>query len=159
MLALTLVLSLGLFTPAAARLRKLAALVPELSYMTEFAHDYGERIAYFTFRGERYQPDEASVKILPQLDWAARSDRLLLGEAWAEEVCLYGWEVLTPSHPGAREVPLPKAEILPDGTFRYTATARSMRGRTPGSPTTRWQIEIDLEGRNTQSALSSNSLR
>lgn len=153
---LSLLLVLMLAGPVAAIPRKLAALVPDLSYLTTFAHDYGDSIAVFHFRGQTYQPSEASLKILPQLDWAKRPDRLLLGKAWAEEICLYGWEVLTPEHPGAKDVPAPQAEILPDGTFRYTATARSMRGRNPGSQSTRWQVIIDLEGQITQTALATS---
>lgn len=149
-------LVLMLAGPATAIPRKLAALVPDLSYLTTFAHDYGDSIAVFYFRGQSYQPNEASIKILPQLDWAKRPDRLLLGQAWAEEICLFGWEVITPEHRRGKNVPAPQAEILPDGVFRYTATALSMRGRSPGSQWTRWQIDIDPEGQITQTALASS---
>lgn len=149
-----LLLTVMLIASAAAFPRKLAALVPELSVMTSFAHDYGDRVESVHFRGTAYKPAEASEKILPLLDWTNRLDREALGAAWVEEICLQGWEIVTPERPGSKEVPGPTSEILSDGTFRYTATAISMTGRSPGSEWARWQFDITPEGKITQTVLA-----
>lgn len=156
MKALALILCLLLFAPATARPRKLAALVPELSLGTSFAHDRGDAITVVSFRGTSYQPAEAAEKILPQLEWSTRPDREALGAAWVEEICLHGWDVVKPERPGFEGPPEPTTEILPDGTFRYTATAISMLGRTPGKHWTRWQFDISPEGKITATALATS---
>ena len=151
---LSLLLALLLVSSAIAYPRKLAALVPELSVLTSFAHDYGDSVASVHFRGTAYEPAEASEKILPLLEWTKRSDREALGAAWVEEICLQGWEIVTPERPGSEGVAGPTSEILSDGTFRYTATAISMRGRSPGSDWARWQFDITPEGKITSTALA-----
>ena len=139
---LLLVLSLS----ASAQYGNLQALVPELALRTSLADDYGTLLEAVVFRGVEYKPSEASEKILPQLNWATRDDRLELGQAWIETIVLFDSEVIRPGDERFPELDGPKAIILPDGTVRYTAWAVYMRGRLPGSARTLWQVDIGPDG-------------
>ena len=48
----------------------------------------------------------------------------------------------------------PKAELLADGIFRFTAVTLSMRGREPGSTSTRYRVEISPQAELTLTSLS-----
>ena len=135
-----------LLGPAAAiNHGELYRLVPELSILTTFAHDYGDSISKVTYKGTDYAPGEATAKILPLLGWPDRVDKLELGVAWAKAFGLYGFEVLTRDHYLYRDgIAEPVAEFLPDGTFRYTAWVANLRGREPGGVSLR-AVEITPE--------------
>lgn len=126
--------------------RPLSLLIPGLNLRTSFAHDYGDMLDSIHYQGREYRPHEACKPVLTAAGWKGREDKLLLGEAWAREVVLHGSELVTEKN--LRGLPrdyAARAELLADGTFRYTATAISMRGRNPGSSSARYQIEISPE--------------
>lgn len=132
---------------------QLYRLVPGLSILTSFAHDFGDSISKVTYQGVDYEPGEASVKILPLVNWPDRADKLQLGIAWARVFGLQGCEVLSEGHYMHRpEHPEPVAEFMPDGTFRYTAMVVNLRGRNPGGIFQR-VIEIAPSGELTASPM------
>ncbi len=145
-----------LLLPVEAQLPRLEQMVPGLSIRTSFASDHGDLLDAIIFRGVEYKPSEASSKILPMLNWGTREDRLELGQAWVEEIALFGSEVVRPGNERFPDLDGPQAIILPSGTVRYTAWAVSMRGRSPGSQVHQWQVDIDPEGRVTTTSLKSN---
>lgn len=145
-----------LLSPVEAQLPKLDQMVPGLSIRTSFANDQGDLLDAVIFRGVEYKPGEASSKILPLLNWETREDRLELGQAWVEEIALFGSKVVRPGNERFPDLDGPQAIILPNGTVRYTAWAVSMRGRSPGSQVHQWQVDIDPEGRVSSTTLKSN---
>lgn len=121
----------------------LSRLVPGLVILTSFAYDYGDMLAKVTYQGKDYKPHEATEKILPLLDWRSRPDKLELGVAWVKVFALHRTEVIEKGDknlPGDDQVP--RAEILEDGTFRYTAWVRVMSGREPGLYVFKKQIDV-----------------
>lgn len=143
-LLLALVFSLLTLSPAFSWREKatLQALIPDLEIHTSFAHDYGESLEKVTYKGQEFEPHEATSKILPLLNWRERADKLELGTAWARFFGLYGCDVLSEGHYLHREeFDEPVAELLPDGTFRFTAWVADMRGREPGRISYTW-VEI-----------------
>jgi hypothetical protein len=136
------VLSL-LIISAAAQSHQFYSVFPGVSVRTSFAYDYGEMFEAVTFEGQEYTAQEAAVVILPRFGWADTANRIRLGTLWANEVVLFGSELVDSQKLAATWLPL--TEILPDGTFRYTVWTVSMRGRKPGSESTRWQVDINPE--------------
>ena len=134
-----------------AQPRPLSLLLPGLSVLTSFAHDYGESIRSITYGGREYTYQEATKGVLTAAGWKERSDKLELGEAWAREIVFYGSAIV--SEKLAPEL-APKAELLADGTFRFTAVTLSMRGREPGSTSTRYRVEISPQAELTLTSLS-----
>lgn len=118
-----------------AKVRSLDELLPGLMVLTSFAHDLGDAIHSVSYAGREYPVHEATKGVLTAAGWKAREDKLELGEAWVREIVLYG-----------SQVGEGKAELLPDGTFRFTAVAISMQGREPGRHSTRWRVQISPEG-------------
>lgn len=139
---------LALFAGPALAFREegeLLLLVPGLDIRTHFAHDYGEILDSVSYQGRKYTPGEATEKILPALGWKTRSDKLELGTAWAKVFGLHGCEVLQKGHYlHSKEQHEPLAEVLSNGTFRFTAWVADMRGREPGSIYHR-RVEISPE--------------
>ena len=121
-----ILLSLILLSGIAWAQPRLAQQLPDVELQTSFAHDYGEILQAVRYHGKDYQPSQATQAILTSVAWSSRDDRRLLGEAWVREVVLFGSTVLE------RAQPEPKSEILPDGTFRFTARVMNLRGRNPG---------------------------
>ena len=134
-----------------AQPRPLTLLLPNLSVLTSFAHDYGDSIRSITYAGREYSYQEATKGVLNAAGWTERSDKLELGEAWAREIVLYGSTIV--SEKLAPEF-APKAELLADGIFRFTAVTLSMRGREPGSTSTRYRVEISPQAELTLTSLS-----
>lgn len=133
------------FSPALAyhEIADLSRLVPGLNVMTTFAHDYGDMLYKVSYEGEEYSPSEATAKVLPKLNWSSRSDKVELGTAWVKVFALHGSQVLEAGDRRlASEEEAPRAEILPDGTFRYTAWVVVMSGREPGTFVYKKQVEI-----------------
>lgn len=123
----------------------LLLLVPGLDIRTTFAHDYGEMLESVSYQGQQYSPKEATEKILPALGWKNRSDKLELGTAWAKVFGLPGCDVLQSGHyMYLKEHHEPLAEVLSNGTFRFTAWVADMRGREPGGIHHR-RVEISPE--------------
>lgn len=139
---------------AAAQSPSFYSLFPGVSVRTSFAHDYGEMFDAVTFEGQEYTAQEAAAILLPRFGWADSANRLRLGTAWANEVVLFGSE-LVEKQPEVDGKSNSSAEILPDGTFRYTVWTVSMRGRSPGSEFTRWQVEITPQAEVRTAALES----
>lgn len=119
---------------ALAQVLPLELQIPGISIITSFAHDHGDLLHEIRYQGKAYPPHEATQAILTQVGWAERTDKLQLGEAWARQIALFGNEIVEKQHP--------KAEILPDGTFRFTALTIYMRGRSPGSQSALYQVDI-----------------
>lgn len=148
-----LLLFAQLALPLQAGPRQIEQLIPDLSLRTAFAYDRGDELEAIVFRGEEYPVEGSSSAILSQLGWASRPDRLELAQAWIEDIALFGSEVIRPGdsrYPGYEG---PQAITLPNGTIRYTAWATSLLGRNPGSTLTKWQVDIDTEGRVAKTAL------
>lgn len=111
----------------------LMMMVPGLNLRTSFAHDYGDMLVGVVYQDKEYKPGEATEKILPTLDWNTRPDKLELGVAWSKVFALHGCEVLEKGHYLWRQdFEAPVAEILADGTFRYSCWVAKMTGRNPG---------------------------
>ena len=109
---------------------------PGVGVLTGFAHDMGDTLEAVTFEQERYSNiGEATQQLLPRFGWDRPEQRARLGTVWVDRLVFFGSEVK--SSGAGRSV-----ELLDDGTFRYTTWTVSMRGRTPGSQSTRWQVEI-----------------
>lgn len=119
-------------------LLELQQRVPGLSILTSFAHDHGDMLHSVQYQGQTCSPSEASRKILPLLEWPQRPDRLALGEAWVKVFAFHGCEV--------QAEPAPRAEMLPNGDFRYTAWAVVMTGREPGTFRVHRQVDISPQG-------------
>lgn len=135
-LLITIVLCLLFCGPGLAQSNasmRLQTLVPELRLRTSFADDYGETLEEVVYDGVSYRPHEATKKVLPQLKWQQRDDRLELSEAWVRTMALHGCEVLEKGH---RRLPEgatgPKVEFLEDGTFQFTGWVMILTGRHPG---------------------------
>lgn len=139
LLAIVLLLS----TLAHAQSMELMRLCPGLSFLTTFAHDYGESIQHVTLEGVNYSPAEATRTVLCHYGWREGADKLELGKAWVEGFVFFGSEV--------RGEPL--VELLPNGDFRYTGWAVSMRGREPGASSTRYQVDITPQAEMTVTTL------
>jgi hypothetical protein len=109
---------------------------PGVSVLTTFAHDHGDMLDSIAYQGTRFDSvSEATASILPRFGWDKPENRIRLGTVWADEVVLFGSDVV---ESGMER----RVELLPDGTFHYTTWAVSMRGRSPGSRSDRWQIAI-----------------
>ena len=118
---------------------------------TSFAHNYGDRIDCVVFKGRELTYGEATEVVLPEFGWNDPDKRLLLGRAWAEELAFPGYQILEEENATVRlvgEFSPPRSEVLPDGTFRYTAWTMQMVGRTPGG-VVRQQAEIDPQAKMT----------
>lgn len=146
---LRIALLLCLALPASADPPSFYEVFPGVGLLTQFAHDYGDRLVKVTYQGVEYEPSQATAAVLPLHGWNDPSRRLRLGEAWAREMAFPGFRVLT-NEPAAftsgAPFTAPKSEILPDGTFRYTAWTEQTTGRNPGGLLLQ-QAEIDAEAR------------
>jgi len=112
---------------------RLMMMVPGLSIRTSFAHDYGDMLVGVVYQDKEYPPGEATQKILPTLNWNTRPDKLELGVAWSKVFALHGCDVLEKGHYlWRKDFQAPVAEILADGTFRYSCWVANMTGRHPG---------------------------
>lgn len=135
---LGLLLGLLVSAPAVARAEEFAEMFPGVSLLTGFAHDHGDTLEAVLFEGDQYPDlDEATSVILPLFGWRDLSQRIALGKVWVERVVFFGSRVPE----GSPAVP----ELLPDGTFRYQVWVVSMQGRTPGSYSFLWRVDITPE--------------
>ncbi len=145
--ALVLFLALSLAASALATAISFSAAFPEVSVLKAFAHDYGDRLEKVTYKGVDYTPAEATRPVLMAHGWADPANRVRLGRAWAEEIAFPGDRVLETAPLGfVTSVPFtpPQAELLPDGTFRFTAWFQRLTGREPGG-VLRQGVEISTE--------------
>ena len=121
-----------------------------------FAHNYGDMLDSVVFRGRELKYGEATEVVLPEFGWDDPEKRLMLGRAWAEELAFPGYRILEKENANVRVVGEffpPRSELLPDGTFRYTAWTMLEVGREPGGVAVQ-QAEIDSEAKMTVKMLS-----